>query len=144
MKKFAFFALLSMVCLTVSARGKQPITFEALPQIVQEEVHKNFETEQIQFITSEKTIGRHYRYTFSIDDGTKMEMDDKAGLISVSNNMGIDSIFVPEKIKAYVRKTFPNATITEYKYETMKQEVELNNKLDLIFDKRSAFIRIDD
>ena len=144
MKKFAFIALLSMVCLTVSARGKQPIAFDALPQIVQEEIHKNFETEQIQFITSEKGIGRHYHYTFSIDDGTKIELDEKAGLIGVSNKMGIDSVFVPAKIKEYVQKTFPNATITEYKYETMKQEVELNNKLDLIFDKRSAFIRIDD
>ena len=139
MKKFAFIALLSMVCLTVSARGKQPIAFDALPQIVQEEIHKNFETEQIQFITSEKGIGRHYHYTFSIDDGTKIELDEKAGLIGVSNKMGIDSVFVPAKIKEYVQ-----TTITEYKYETMKQEVELNNKLDLIFDKRGAFIRIDD
>ena len=81
MKKFAFIALLSMVCLTVSARGKQPIAFDALPKIVQEEIHKNFETEQIQFITSEKGIGRHYHYTFSIDDGTKIELDEKAGLI---------------------------------------------------------------
>ena len=143
MKKFAFIALLSMVCLTVSARGKQPITFENLPQIVQEEIHKNFENEQIQFITSEKTLGR-FEYTFSIDDGTQIVFDNKGGLIEVQNKMGIDSIFVPTKIKEYVTKTFPNATITEYKYESLKQVIELNSKLDLIFDRRGAFLRIED
>ena len=44
----------------------------------------------------------------------------------------------------YVHETFPNATITEYKRETMKQEIELNDKMDLIFSKKGAFIRIDD
>ena len=143
MKKIVIASVLSLLTLTAFARGKQPISFEALPQIVQDEIHKNFETEQVQFVTSEKSLG-HYVYTFSIDDGTQIEFDNKGGLLSVENKMGIDSIFVPTKIKEYVTKTFPNATITSYKYESLKQEIELNNKLDLIFDRRGAFLRIDD
>ena len=143
MKKLAFVAMACMMSVAIFARGKQPVTFESLPQVVQDEIHKNFETEQIQFITGEKSF-RHFVYTFSMDEGTKMEMDERGGLLEVSNAAGIDSVFVPQKIKEYVQKTFPNATITEYKYESMKQEIELNGKLDLIFDRRGSFIRIDD
>ena len=143
MKKIVIATVLCLLSLTAFARGKQPISFEALPQIVQDEIHKNFETEQIQFITSEKSLG-HMIYTFSIDDGTQIEYNEKAGLLEVENRMGIDSIFVPEKIKEYVKKTFPNATITEYTYESMKQQVELNGKLELVFDKRGSFLRIDE
>jgi len=142
-KLFMAAALLCLMCLTANAKSKQPITFEALPLIVQEEIQKNFQQTQIQFITSEKVLG-HHAYSFAIDNGTQITYNEKAGLLEVSNKQGVDSVFVPEKIYDYIKRTFPNGTITEYKYESMKQEVELNNKLDLIFDKRGSFLRIDD
>lgn len=143
MKRLSFVVLACALSMVLFAKAKQPITFEALPQIVQEEVQKNFEVEQIQFITSEKVF-KHTCYTFSVNDGTQMEYNELAGLLAVKNAQGVDSVFVPEKIFEYIKKTFPNATITEYKYETYKQEVELNNKLELIFDRRGSFLRIDE
>ena len=144
MKRILFIALMSVVTLGAFARGKQPITFQKLPQAVQEVVLVNFTQDQIQLITSEKTMPKHYKYVFNMADGTKLECNNKAQLRTVSNKNGIKEAFVPENILTYVHETFPNATITEYKRETMKQEIELNDKMDLIFSKKGAFIRIDD
>ena len=144
MKKILCIALMSVVTLGAFARGKQPMTFQKLPQVVQEAVLVNFTQDQIQLITSEKTMPKHYKYVFNMADGTKLECNNKAQLRKVSNKNGIKEAFVPENILTYVHETFPNATITEYKRETMKQEVELNDKMDLIFSKKGTFIRIDD
>jgi hypothetical protein len=135
---------MSVVTLGAFARGKQPITFAKLPQAVQETVLVNFTQDQIQLITSEKTLPKHYEYTFVMADGTKLECTSKAQLRKVSNKNGIKEAFVPEIILTYVHETFPNATITEYKRETMKQEIELNDKMDLVFNTKGQFLRIDD
>ena len=144
MKKILFIALLCVLGLSTYARGKQPITFQKLPQAVQEAVLANFEQSQIQLITSEKTMPKRYKYVFNMADGTKLECNNKAQLRKVTNKNGIKEVFVPENILTYVHETFPNATITEYKKETMKQQIELNDKMDLIFSSKGRFIRIDD
>ena len=137
-------ALMSALCLAGFSRGKQPINFQKLPQAVQEAVLANFAQDQIQLITSEKIMPKHYKYVFTIADGTRLECNNKAQLRKVSNKSGIKEVYVPENVLTYVHETFPNATITEYKRESMKQEVELNDKMDLIFSKNGKFIRIDD
>ena len=144
MKRIVFVALLSALSLSGFARGKQPITFQKLPQAVQEAVLANFEQSEVQLITSEKIMPKHYKYVFNMADGTKMEYNNKAVLRKVTNKKGIKEVFVPENICTYVHETFPNATITEYKRETMKQQIELNDKMDLIFSSKGKFIRIDD
>lgn len=143
MKKILIIALMSVVTLGAFARGKKPITFQKLPQNVQDTVLIHFEENQIQLITSEKTMPKHYKYVFNMADGTRLECNNKAQLRKVTNKNGIKEAFVPENIRTYVHETFPNATITEYKRETMKQEIELNEKMDLIFSQKGKFIRID-
>jgi hypothetical protein len=143
-KKILFIALMSVITLGAFARGKQPMTFAKLPQKVQDTVLVNFSEDQIQLITSEKTMPKHYKYVLHMADGTKLECNNKAQLRKVSNKNGIKEAFVPEIILTYVHETFPNATITEYKRETMKQEIELNNKMDLVFNTKGKFLRIDD
>ena len=82
-------------------------------------------------------------YAFLLTDGTKLVFDERAGLHKAENKNGVLETLVPVKIVEYVHATFPNAIITSYKFEQMKQEVEINNDMELIFDKRGHFVRID-
>lgn len=144
MKKITLIALLiSVFALGANARGKQPVAFENIPEAVQTEMQKTFSVNQIQYITFAKELG-YKMYTFMLADGTKLQFDHKAILRKISNKNGINETLVPENILEYVRKTFPNATITEYQREHSRQEVELNNNLDLVFNKRGKFLRIED
>ena len=143
MKKVLFVALISVLSLSVFAKGKQPVAFKNLPEPVQEEVKKNFTEKQIQFITSKKELGRLH-YTFVLDDDTKFVYDNKAQLRRIEDKKGVQDVFIPEKVLQYVQTTFPNTTITNFKRESGCLKVELNDKMTLVFKKNGKFLRIDD
>ena len=86
MKKIVVIALLMSVCVlgAFAKKGKQPISFDKLPQPVQTEVQQFYKQDQIMFITAGKEF-RHYEYTFMMADGTKLVFDQRAGLRKAKN-----------------------------------------------------------
>ena len=145
MKKIALVALLiSAFSAGVSARGKQPIAFEKVPEVVQEEVQKYFLPLEIQLITVKKVAPRKFEYTFSMEDATQIKYSNKAVLLEVENEKGVLPVFIPEKILTYVLETFPNATITSYEAASGKKVIELNDEMVLVFTKKGKFLRIED
>ena len=145
MKKIALVALLiSAFAAGVSARGKQPIAFEKVPEVVQEEVQKYFLPLEIQLITVKKVAPRKFEYTFSMEDATQIKYSNKAVLLEVENEKGVLPVFIPEKILTYVLETFPNATITSYEAASGKKVIELNDEMVLVFTKKGKFLRIED
>ena len=145
MKKIALVALLiSAFAAGVSARGKQPIAFEKVPEVVQEEVQKYFLPLEIQLITVKKVAPRKFEYTFSMEDATQIKYSNKAVLLEVENEKGVLPVFIPEKILTYVLETFPNATITSYEAASGKKVIELNDEMVLVFNKKGKFLRIED
>lgn len=145
MKKIALVALLiSAFTASVAARGKQPIAFEKVPEVVQEEVQKYFLPLEIQLITVKKVAPRKFEYTFSMEDATQIKYSNKAVLLEVENEKGVLPVFIPEKILTYVLETFPNATITSYEAASGKKVIELNDEMVLVFTKKGKFLRIED
>ena len=144
MKKIFIIALVSLFCLSAFARGKRPIVFQKLPQNVQEAVLVNYTEDQVQLITSEKTMPRHFKYVFHVADGTVLTYTHKAQLMNVTNINGIKEVYVPEKVLEYLHATFPNAKITGYRPEYGVHKVEMNNAMTLLFNKSGKFLRIDE
>ena len=142
MKKLLIFFIFFM-SLTAFAKGKQPIAFDKVPQPVQTELQKYFTQDQVQYATFEKALGQKL-YTFVLEDGTKIRYNHKAVLRKIENKNGILTTLVPEKIMEYANATFPKATITEYVCDKSRKEIELNNNMELIFNKRCKFLRIED
>ncbi len=145
MKRIALVALLiSVFAVGGFARGKKPVAFENVPNALQEEVQKYFLPLEIQLVTVKKVAPRKYEYTFTMEEGTQLKYTNKAQLIEIENAKGVTLALVPEKIQAYVRDIFPNATITKYEVATGKKVVELNDEMELVFTKRDKFVRIED
>ena len=145
MKRISLIALLvTVLCSMACARGKQPIAFTKLPQAIQDSVLAHFTADQVQLATCEKTMPKHFEYELRIADGTKIEYNQSAQLMKVSNKAGIQTAYIPEKVLTYITETFPNSVITEYKVSPMKKAVELNDDIELVFDKHGKFLRIDD
>ena len=142
MKKLLIF-FMALMSLTAFAKGKQPIAFDKVPQPVQTELQKYFTQDQVQYATFEKALGQKL-YTFGLEDGTKIRYNHKAVLRKIENKNGILTTLVPEKIMEYANATFPKATITEYVCDKSRKEIELNNNMELIFNKRCKFLRIED
>ena len=144
MKKIALVALLiSAFAAGVFARGKQPIAFEKLPNVVQEEVQTYFLPLEIQLVTVKKVAPRKFVYTFTMEEGTQLKYTNKAVLLEVKNEKaGVTLALIPKKIQEYVRDIFPNATVTWYERTIARQVVELNDKMELIFNTKGKFVRI--
>jgi CO dehydrogenase/acetyl-CoA synthase epsilon subunit len=145
MKRFTLIALfVSAIAISAFAGGKQPTTFKKTPKNIQKAVLANYTDKDVLIVTSEKGIGGHTEYTLILSDETKLKYNEKAVLRSAKNANGIKEVFIPKNIQKYLTQTFPNATVTEYEWERAKQEVTLNNKLELVFDKRGKFLRVED
>ncbi|MBQ7631661.1 MAG: PepSY-like domain-containing protein [Paludibacteraceae bacterium] len=141
MKRFSIIATLLCAFAISSFASKQPIAFKFVPDAVQKAVLENYTKEQIQFITSEKKF-RNYEYEFILNDGTSIKYDKKAKFREVKNKNGIKEIHLPKNILQYIRHTFPNTVVTEYEKESYRQKVELNDKMELVFDIRGRFMYI--
>ncbi len=56
----------------------------------------------------------------------------------------VPATLIPEQITAYVNANFPNATIKKLEKKYMGWEIELNNGLELKFNKNFKVMEIDD
>ena len=144
MKRITLLALLiSALSISAFASTKHPVAFAKVPKTVQKVLLKNFTEDQVQLVTSEKKVGR-VDYMFILADETKVVYDDKGVLRNAQNQQGIKNELLPNLMLEYVKKTLPHARITEYKFEGSKKEINLNDQMKLIFNKKDRFIRLDD
>jgi hypothetical protein len=51
---------------------------------------------------------------------------------------------VPEVIMSFISLRYPNLFVVEYVIDYRHQTVELNNEIELIFDREGHFLRMDD
>ncbi len=143
MKKLTLMALLlGLFCLTAGAKGKQPIAIEKLPRAVKAAAMQHYTPDQILFITMEKQVGKD-EYEFSLADGTKVEFYENGQLHKIKSQQGVPDAFIPENMLQYSKATFPNSLVTEYKNDRMMKKIEINNDVDLVFNRRGKFLRID-
>ena len=84
-------------------------------------------------------------YKVYLANGTKVEFDGDGAWKEVDGKRNaIPTGFIPAKISNYVKRSFPNTTITKIERDRKEIEVKLNNGLELKFDKNGNFKKIDD
>ncbi|MCO5248667.1 MAG: PepSY-like domain-containing protein [Chitinophagales bacterium] len=124
---------------------KTVLQLNELPKEAQTFISKHFKDYQLQVIT-QKT--KHYfvkEYEVYFQDRTKIEFDSEGNWKEVEGKYkAIPSGFILPEIKNYIAKNFPTTQIVEIEKKTWKYEVKLNNRLELEFDSKGNFIKIDD
>lgn len=85
------------------------------------------------------------KYDVILVDGTEIEFKSNGKWKEVDCGMNqLPESILPEAISKYLAARFPTNFATHVKYENKRYEVELDNDLDLVFDKSGAFIGADD
>lgn len=145
MKKMIIAAMASVVvCMSACAEKTQLVKFNELPQKAQTFIETYFNAANISFVKMEKD-GLHNDYDVRMTDGTEIDFDHDGSLEQVDcNTKAVPAGIVPEKITTYVAEHFAGAFIVKYEIDRRELKVELNNSLDLEFDKQGNFLRIDD
>lgn len=145
MKKiFLAIAVALGIGLSAEARDRYERTDESLPQAAKLTLQKHFKA-KVALVKIEKTIGTIQEYEVILTDGTDISFDAKGNWDSVETpiNKSVPTKLVPQAITEYVNTNYKNANIVSVDKEGYGYDIELNNGLELKFDKAGNFKRFD-
>ena len=131
--------LLGLMTLNAFAVNDRPITFQQLPQKAQQFINTHFSGVEVLSATVDDD------YEVYLANGTKVEFTMQGEWKEVKcPGAAVPSAIIPTAISKYVKANFPNTTIVKIDKKYSGYEVELNNDLELKFDKNGNFIGLDD
>ena len=143
MKKYFSVVLIALCSLTACAK-EQVITFDQVPEPAKAIVAAHFDAAQIAYVLLDKGLFDD-EYEVRFNDGRTIEFNKAGELQKVDCKLTeVPSALVPEPVQAYIKANFPNAFITEWGKDDRGYKAELNNGLDLKFNRQLEFVRIDD
>lgn len=142
MKKFL--SLLFIVSSILTFAQDKIIAFNQLPQAGQKFISSYFDVKNISTVLMDNDyFSKDYEVIFA--NGTKIELDGDGNWTEVDGKRNaIPTSFIPKSISSYVNKSFPNTKIKKIEKKRFKYEVELTNGLDLEFNSKGQFTKIDD
>ena len=146
MKKFTILlASLAVMASSVPAfAGKDRIiTVGELPAVAQQFVQTHFKAVEVSYAkVDEELFDKDYKVVFV--NGAKVEFTKNGEWKDVECKYGeVPAAIVPQQIRDYVAKNYPDRKITAIDRDRRDYEVELDNGLDLKFDLKFRLIDID-
>lgn len=142
--KRSHFLIFSFLFLFIgsSVAQKKYIAPADAPEPIQTFVSKHFPEGQIAYLKKKEKL--HYtKYEVKLDTGVELEFDQDFKIFEIEAKSALPASVIPSKIQEYVSKTYPNRTIHEWKLTKRGQKIELDNDLDLLFDRSGNFIKVD-
>lgn len=138
-KKIIIVALLLGFIISTNAQKKIEIT--ELPKASQEFLNKYFSHTTVDIVKKDAEHGEK-GYEVRLKDGTEVEFWKDGSYREVDGDgKPIPTGFIPQSIKDYVAKNYPNEKITHIDYGHKDLDVDLTNKIDLKFTKEGKFLK---
>lgn len=144
MKKLLTLAIL-IVSLAFSACNRDQLgTFQQLPQQAQTIINQHFDQPSVSYVRIDKDLfSTEYEVVFN--DGVELDFNKKGELLKADcKRAQLPDALLPQPVLTYVQQSFPDAFVTEWKRDDRRWKAELNNGLELIFNKNYDFVGIDD
>lgn len=145
MKKMLLVACVAMcTVLNLYADNDRIITFAQIPAAAQATVNQYFDASTIAYVKLDNEfIGKKYEVRFN--DGKEIEFESDGSLHKVDcKYTAVPDALVPEMVRKQVVASFPQAFIVEWGKDDMGWKAELNNQLEIKFNRSLEMIGIDD
>lgn len=139
------FAVLSFNTSCESDDKETVITSAELPTPIDVFVKKYFPNATYVIIKKErKPESDGSLYDVKLSNNFDIDFDANGNWVDIEGHyQPIPVELIPEKINAYVTQNYKNFYVTSIDNERGSVEIELSNRLELIFDLQGNFIRID-
>lgn len=142
--------LLACICLIVAtvfgvaARDTYSRDMASLPEAARNVVSKNFKSE-VNLIKIDKDFGRISEYDVILTDGSEISFDSKGNWkdVEVPQGMAVPTSFVPAAVAKYLSDNYRNSKVVSIERDHRGYDVELDNGIDLKFDKAGNFKKFD-
>lgn len=139
MKKYLVI-LMSIIAMSAIVSCDRVVSPDKLPAQAKQFIAANFNGVDILSVQKDGS-----QYDVILFDGTELEFTRGGQWIKVDCGMNpLPAGILPANMTQYLTAKFPMNFATHVKYEHKRYEVEMNNDLDLVFDKNGNFIGADD
>lgn len=130
--------------LPASAGDDRPIAYGDLPAAARELLAAHFDGLRVSRSSVERSLfDREYTVVFS--DGSKIEFDKEGAWTKIEcRRQAVPQALVPQAIRDAVAADFEGARIRSIERDRREYEVELENGLDLTFDRQFRLVEVDD
>lgn len=144
MKKNILVALVALCISLTACAHDQIVPFAQVPQPAKDIVTKYFDASQVSYVKLDKDL-LDWEYEIKFTDGRSIEFNKAGELKKVDCKYSeVPADLVPEQVRNYVKANFPNTFITEWGRDDWGYKAELNNGLDIKFNRSYEFLHIDD
>jgi len=82
-------------------------------------------------------------YDVLLSENINLEFNRKKEIIEIKAKSKLPNSVIPEKILQHVSTNYPDNFITSWELDDGKQQVKINNGLELEFDKNMDFLKLD-
>lgn len=147
MKKATLMFICLLLSVTFAVADNNMITNDAsqLPSISRQFIAKYFGDTGIAHIVIEKNFFRVTGYEVFLTNGVDIEFDKSGTWTEVDGNHNeIPKALIPETISSYISRNYALNKISAIERESYGFQIKLNNGVELIFDRKGSFKRIDD
>ncbi|MDP5201177.1 PepSY-like domain-containing protein [Flavobacterium sp. DG2-3] len=122
---------------------KTVIKKEALPANAQAFLKTHFGSKKPTYILEDKEI-LSTEYQVKFNNEIEIEFDKKGNWKEVDGkNTAIPKSIVPKKIASYIKTNFPKEKVTKIEIGSSGYETKLTNGLELKFNLKENFVKID-
>jgi len=145
MKKMLFAALVAISSVfNACADNDRIITFAQLPAAAQATVQQYFDVTTIAYVKlDDEVFGDKYEVRFN--DGKEIDFENDGSLRKIDcKYAAVPDALVPEVVRQQVAASFPQAFIVEWGKDDWGWKAELNNKLEIKFNRKLEMIGLDD
>lgn len=145
MKKLIMVIMAAFAFFSCESSNPKLVEFSQLPSKAQTTIKSHFSDKVISTIFYDNELfDKDYEVRF--EDGSKIDFDKDGDWINIEmkNNGGVPKSVIPSAINAYVSSKHSNNYVVDIDKECREYNVELNNGIDIVFDKNGNFKRYDD
>ncbi len=142
--KVKFLALLMMVSFGFVACEDDSDEESALykvPTEIQAYVDQHFPQQTV--IQARLEADDQSNYELLLDNFIKLEFNVQKSIVEIDGPVKLPDSVIPASVLSYVSTNYPDQHIVAWELDATKQQVELNNHVELEFDLQGNFIRID-
>lgn len=138
------FVATSLFALQSCDKEDERVDYNKLPSAAQTFLDANYPNATVTSCVKDYDDWSH-TYEVYLSDGTHIEFDKHGEWLDVENRVsGVAQSVVPAPIWDYVTTNYASLFIVDIEKDGRGYDVELNNDLDLDFDSKGNFVRIDD
>lgn len=133
----------TVLSLTFTSCDKEEvIPTSDLPSEIKSYITTHFPNNTIVQVINDRD-GLTKTYDILLSESISLEFNRKKEIIDIDGVAQLPNSVIPEKIRQYVTTNYSTNLITDWELDDKNQQVQLDNGIDLEFNMKGDFLRID-